>query len=202
MKYLGSISFLLLGLTKALPTDLVPGITFASSSLSSCDNGTANTIVKTVDSETGSYQMIHTLDNFEPAQEQEQVQLCLVEYSIGIPSGYRARANKDGINVTGYVHLPNAHTSADFTGSYSFASDPKSVSTSTLLLTGPIDGQFSKWLDPNEQSRVVKSSCDGDVLKSLYELKSTSSDLAEMKAVGEPDNKKWVIAGGVEILKC
>ena len=132
MKYTVLVPFTLLGSIVASPTASNPSITFAASSTFSCINGTANTVVKTIDSEEGSYDMIHTLDSFEPAQEQAQAERCSIEFSIGVLPGYRARANKNGVNIAGYINLDDAHTSADFSSRYSFASDPSLVVRASL----------------------------------------------------------------------
>jgi len=44
---------------------------------------------------------------------------------------------------------------------------------------------------------VALSSCDGDTLKTSYQIRGSSAGASETK-----EEKKWVITNGIEMLKC
>ncbi|KAF2472718.1 uncharacterized protein BDR25DRAFT_312635 [Lindgomyces ingoldianus] len=197
----------------ALPaagTDPTPGITLdiPTSSGGICFNGSVNTVTKTVNSTTGVFQLVHTLDTFTPWTEpsrtaNNQRRNCVANVDIGIPSGYRARANTVGNDVSGYIQLEDAKMSALFIADYSFASNPDSVSSSTLYFVGPMNGRFTRHADV--EGKVALSSCGGDTLKTAYRIRglsASSSSLGYSRRDLEPDDFKWVITTGVEILKC
>ena len=121
----------------ALPTttlDPIPSITLSNptSSGGACPNASVNTLVTTINSTTGVYQMKHTLDAFTPWVEIDRVDEgqqrdCFVKADVGIPPGWRAQANKARSDISGYLKLVDDQTTAHFRGSYSFDSNPDSV---------------------------------------------------------------------------
>jgi hypothetical protein len=130
-------SLLLFHCIAAVPTtdiDPIPNIALnnLTSSGGACLNGSVNTVLTTVNSTTGVYQIKYILEAFTPWTEPdrpalEQRKNCKVNVDIGIPSGWRAQANKAGSDISGYLRLADNGTTAHFWAAYSFASNPNSV---------------------------------------------------------------------------
>ncbi|KAH7128215.1 hypothetical protein B0J11DRAFT_578448 [Dendryphion nanum] len=194
----------------ALPTtrsDPTPGFTFDSviSSGGACPNGSVSTLVKNNNVSTGIFRIIHTLDAFSPWIQSDGTtkEDCKLTTNIGVPVGYRARANIDGIVVKGYLKIQDAETSVRFSGQYSFTSDPSVVSETSLVIKGPLDGRFTKIVEA--QGRTALSSCTGDNFRTEYSISAINfgSGHTQYSGVqGSTEDLKWVIDSKIEILKC
>ena len=162
MKFLTSLLFFhYIAALSTTDIDPIPNITLSNltSSGGACLNGSVNTVLTTINSTTGVYQMKHILEAFTPWTEPdrpalEQRKNCKVNVDIGIPSGWRAQANKAGSNVSGFLRLAGNETTAHFWAAYSFASNPSSVVGCFL----PINKGIGQLLTKGYSHRLVSFS--------------------------------------------
>ena len=145
MKFI--IFSLMLGSIAAFPTansngalePILPRLT--ASTASECSNSSVSTKVTTLNSTL--MRMDQQLDAFgawplpgEPTAGLKKS--CTVVLTIGVPAGYRARANPKATIVLGYLNVPDEESMVTFTQEYFFTSKPDNIVSSDFLIAAQI----------------------------------------------------------------
>ncbi|KAF2466411.1 uncharacterized protein BDR25DRAFT_377543 [Lindgomyces ingoldianus] len=204
-----------LGCAFALPTtniDPIPRPTITNFTYfgAGCPSGTVSTALYAINSTTGSYQVYTYLDSFTPWAGphfaiKDSRKICTVNLEVGIAQGWKVRTNNGGSDVKGYLMLLDEKVTGTWRANYSFASATTgSISSiAAVSFAGPFVGIFIKHADAEGQG--VVSPCGGGTLNVEHQVRLSSAGSTYSGYIGPdpgPDELKWTVVSGVEVLRC